>query len=259
MPKFAANLTWLFTELPLLDRFAAAANAGFTAVELLTPYEHSAAELRARLDAAGLTMVLINAPAGDATRGERGLASLPGREANFDASIEWAIATAQALGTRQIHVMAGLLQHGGRRQTYVANLRRAATRAAQDGLTLLIEPINRRDVPGYFLATLEDARSVIHEVAAANLGLQFDIYHRQMTAGDVVAALIEFAPLTQHMQLANPPDRGEPDRGELDYRTLFEVIDGLGYTGHIGCEYKPRTTTAAGLVWAERLGVRLGD
>ena len=258
MPRFAANLTWLFTELPLPERFAAAAAAGFRAVEILDPYAHPALEIAARCTAAGLAMVLVNAPAGEAAKGERGLAGLPGREADFDASIERAISYAEAFHCTQLHVMAGLLHHGATRATYVANLKRAAARVTKVGMTIVIEPINRRDVPGYFLNTLDEARSVIHEVAAANLGLQFDLYHRQMVAGDVVAAIREFASITRHMQLANPPDRGEPDAGELDYRYLFDVIDRSGFKGHIGCEYKPRTTTVAGLAWAERLGVKLG-
>lgn len=258
MPRFAANLSWLFTERALPDRFAAARAAGFASVELLDPYGHAAAEIAARCRDADLAMVLINTPFGDAARGERGLAALAGREAEFLASLERAVEYAVTIGAPRIHVMAGVLEHGAERTTYVANLKRAAARSATAGLDIVIEPINRRDVPGYFLVTLEDARSIIEEVAAPNLGLQLDIYHRQIVAGDVVRAIRTFAPITRHMQLANPPDRGEPDRGELDYRYLFEVIDGTGYTGHIGCEYKPRTTTEDGLAWVERLGVSLG-
>jgi hydroxypyruvate isomerase len=258
MPRFAANLSWLFTELPLLDRFEAAAASGFRAVEVLFPYEAPAEAIKARLDAARLRMVLINAPPGDWAKGDRGLAGLPGREAEFDAALEQAIGYALALGVPQIHVMAGLLHHGAERRTYVASLTRAAQRAAAADLGVVIEPINRRDVPGYFLETCEDARSAIHEVGAKNLGLQFDIYHRQMVRGDVIRGIEEFLPLIRHMQLANPPDRGEPDRGELDYRSLFEAIDRLGYRGFIGCEYKPRAGTVPGLAWGERLGVTFG-
>lgn len=256
MPRFAANLSFLFTELPFLDRFEAAAKAGFRAVESTNVYEAPAAEVAARLKANGLTLALMNTPAGNAEAGERGLASLPGREKEFDAGLASALRYAEATDCERIHVLAGLVHHGGRRATYVANLRRAAKKAA--GVTLLIEPINRRDIPGYFLNKTGEARSVIHEVGAKNLGLQLDLYHRQIEEGDVAAAIAEFGPLARHYQVASPPDRGEPDAGEMNYRWLFAEIDKSGFDGWVGCEYKPRKGTLAGLKWAKACGVALG-
>lgn len=249
MPRFAANLSWLFTEVPLLERFDAAARAGFEAVEILTPYEVPATDLAARLKASGLAQVLINAPAGDAARGERGLAALPGREADFDASIATALAYAKALACPRVHVLPGLRHHGAQRATYIANLRRAARTAADAGVELLIEPINTRDVPGFFLNTTGEARAVIHEVGAPNLRLQLDLYHRQIQEGDTATAIREFAALVGHYQIASPPDRGEPDDGEMNYPYLFRIIDETGFDGFVGCEYKPRRGTLEGLGW----------
>jgi hydroxypyruvate isomerase len=256
MPRFAANLSFLFTELPFLDRFEAAAKAGFRAVESTNVYEAPANEIAARLKANGLTMALLNTPAGNAEAGERGLAALPGREKEFDAAVASALRYAEATQCRRIHVLAGVVHHGARRATYVASLARAAKAAA--GVDLLIEPINRRDIPGYFLNKTADARSVIHEVGAKNLGLQFDLYHRQVEEGDVATAMAEFAPLIRHVQVASPPDRGEPDNGEMNYRWLFEKIDASGFDGWVGCEYRPRGGTVAGLKWAEACSVSLG-
>jgi hydroxypyruvate isomerase len=257
MPRFAANLSFLFTELPFLDRFEAAAKAGFRAVESTNVYEAPAEEIALRLKANGLTLALLNTPAGKAEAGERGLAALPGRENDFDAAITTALRYAEATGCRQIHVLAGVVHHGARRTTYVSNLKAAAKMAAGSGVTLLIEPINRRDIPGYFLNRTAEARGVIHEVGEPNLGLQFDIYHRQVEEGDVVTAMREFAPLTRHYQIANPPDRGEPDDGELNCRALFKEIDAGGFAGFVGCEYRPRGGTVAGLTWAAACGVSL--
>ncbi len=256
MPRFAANLSFLFTEVPFLDRFEAAAKAGFKAVESTNVYEAPANEIAARLKANGLTMALLNTPAGNAEAGERGLAALPGRERDFDAAIASALRYAEATGCRRIHVLAGVVHHGARRATFVANLRRAAKTAA--GVDLLIEPINRRDIPGYFVNKTHEARSVIHEVGAVNVGLQFDLYHRQVEEGDVATAMAEFAPLIRHYQVASPPDRGEPDRGEMNYRWLFEQIDASGFDGWVGCEYRPRRGTVEGLAWTKACGVTLG-
>jgi hydroxypyruvate isomerase len=255
MPRFAANLSFLFTELPFLDRFEAAAKAGFKAVESTNVYEAPASEIAARLKANGLTMALLNTPAGNADAGERGLAALPGREKDFDAAVASALRYAEATQCRRIHVLAGVVHQGARRATYVANLARAAKAAT--GVDLLIEPINRRDIPGYFLNRTADARSVIHEVGARNIGLQFDLYHRQVEEGDVATAMAEFAPLIRHFQVASPPDRGEPDAGEMNYRWLFRQIDASGFDGWVGCEYRPRAGTVAGLKWAEACGVSL--
>jgi hydroxypyruvate isomerase len=256
MPRFAANLSFLFTELPFLDRFEAAAKAGFKAVESTNVYEAPAGEIAARLKANGLTLALLNTPAGNAEAGERGLASLPGRETDFDAGLASALRYAEATDCRRIHVLAGLVHQGARRATYVANLKRGAKAAA--GVTLLIEPINRRDVPGYFLNRTGEARSVIHEVGALNVGLQLDLYHRQVEEGDVATAIAEFGPLARHYQVASPPDRGEPDEGEMNYRWLFQQIDASGFDGWVGCEYRPRRGTVEGLKWAAACGVTLG-
>jgi hydroxypyruvate isomerase len=258
MPRFAANLNFLFSELPFLDRFEAAAKAGFRAVESTDLYAASATEVADRLSANKLVLALFNAPAGDASKGERGLAALPGREAEFAACFETAMGYAEATGSRLIHVMPGLVHHGARRDVYVANLKKAARRAASAGAEIVIEPINRRDIPGFFLNKTADARAIIHEVAEPNLGLQFDLYHRQIEEGDVAMAIDEFRPLTRHYQIASPPDRGEPDAGEMNYRWLFGKIDASGFAGYIGCEYRPRAGTLAGLTWAAACGVTLG-
>jgi hydroxypyruvate isomerase len=258
MPRFCANLNFLFTEVPLLDRFAAAAKAGFKAVEIGNPYEAPAADIAERLKSNGLTLVLINTTAGDAAKGERGRAALAGREKDFDADVEAALSYCAAAGCKLIHVMAGVVHQGARREVFVANLKRAARKAAGAGVTLVIEPINRRDIPGYFLNKLAEARAIIYEVGEANLGLQFDIYHRQVEDGDVAVAIKEYAALTRHYQIANPPDRGEPDAGDLNYAWLLGQIDASGYTGWVGCEYKPRRSTEEGLGWTKACGVSLG-
>jgi hydroxypyruvate isomerase len=258
MVKLAANLSFMFTEVAFLDRFGAAAEAGFKAVEFLFPYEWPAEELQRRLAAHGLTQALFNLPPGDWAKGERGLAAVPGREAEFEAAVRTGLAYAKALGCRTVHAMPGLRHHGTDRRTYVANLRKAATMAAVDGVTVVIEPINQRDIPGFFLSTTAEARAIIHEVGAPNLGLQFDIYHRAIQEGDVSMAIREFGHLAHHYQIANPPDRGEPDAGELDFRHIFKEIAATGYAGFVGCEYKPRATTRAGLAWIGRCGLSLG-
>jgi hydroxypyruvate isomerase len=258
MPRFAANLSFLFTELPFLDRFEAAAKAGFKGVEFMFPYAVPADDIRARLDANGLALVLFNLPPGHWDKGERGYAALPGRENEFASAVDLALTYAERLSCSRLHVMAGLTQHGAAREAYVANLRTAAAWAEPLGIDVLIEPINTRDMPGYFLTCTSDARDVISEVGAPNLGLQLDLYHRHVMEGDVEAAIAEFGPLARHYQCASPPDRGEPDQGDLDYARLFRVIDVTGYSGWIGCEYKPRGETLAGLGWPAACGVTLG-
>lgn len=258
MPRFCANLNFLFTEVPLLDRFDAAAKAGFKAVEIGNPYEASAGDIAARLKGNGLTLALINTTAGDAKAGERGRSALSGRENDFDADMEAALSCAAATGCTLIHLMAGLVHQGARRDTFVANLKKAARKAAAAGVNVVIEPINRRDIPGYFLNKLHEARAIIYEVGEPNLGLQFDVYHRQVEDGDVAVAIKEYAALTRHYQIANPPDRGEPDEGDLNYRWLLQQIDASGYKGWVGCEYKPRRGTVEGLKWAAACGVKLG-
>jgi hydroxypyruvate isomerase len=257
MPRFAANLSFMFTELDFLDRFEAAAGAGFKGVEFMFPYAHDAKDIRARLDANGLELVLFNLPPGHWDKGERGFAALPGREDEFASAVDLALRYAEALSCPRLHAMAGLATHGAQRDAYVANLTLAAQWAAGSA-DILIEPINTRDIPGYFLNTTRDARDIINETGEPNLGLQLDLYHRHVMEGDVPGAIAEFAPLVRHYQCAGPPDRGEPDQGEIDYREAFKLIDGTGYSGWIGCEYKPRAGTRAGLAWVERCGVVLG-
>ncbi|WP_072396626.1 2-oxo-tetronate isomerase [Hyphomicrobium sp. CS1GBMeth3] len=258
MPRFDANLSFLFTDLPFLDRFEAAARAGFKGVEFMFPYAVPADEIRARLDATGLELVLFNLPPGHWDKGERGFAALPGREDEFASAVDLALTYAEALGCRRLHVMAGLATHGATRETYIANLRLAADWAAPSGIDILIEPINTRDIPGYFLTRTAEARDVIAEVGAPNLGLQFDLYHRHLMEGDIENALAEFGPLARHYQCADPPDRGEPSMSVLDYARIFRLIDASGYTGWIGCEYKPRGATLDGLAWTAACGVTLG-
>jgi hydroxypyruvate isomerase len=258
MPRFAANLSFLFTELPFLDRFEAAAKAGFKGVEFLNPFEAPTAEIVARLRANGLTQALFNMAHGDWSKGERGMSAIPGRDAEFEEATAKALRFAEASGCRTIFAMAGLKHHGAERRTYVHNLKTAARMAATSGVDIIIEPINSRDIPGYLLNYTGEARSIIHEVGAPNVGLQFDLYHRQVMEGDVATAIGEFGALARHYQIASPPDRGEPDRGELNYAYLFEAIDASGFRGWVGCEYKPRNGTVPGLGWAKRLGVALG-
>jgi hydroxypyruvate isomerase len=257
MPKFAANLSFMFTEVPFPDRFEAAAKAGFRAVEFLSPFELRKDDLVARLQGNGLTQALFNMAHGDFSKGERGMSAIPGREAEFETAVAAALEYAEATGCKRLFAMAGLKHHGANRATYVKNLRRAARMLAGSGIDVIIEPINTRDIPGYFLNTTGEARSIIYEVAEPNVGLQFDLYHRQIMEGDVAVAIAEFAPLARHYQIASPPDRGEPDDGEMNYAYLFKLIDQTGFDGWIGCEYKPRGETVAGLAWVKSLGVTL--
>jgi hydroxypyruvate isomerase len=255
MPRFAANLSLLYPEHAFLDRFAAARADGFEAVEYLFPYEHEAAVLAACLRENGLQQVLFNAPPGDLAAGERGLACLPGREAQFRDSIARALDYAVALPCPRVHVMAGVLPAGADRTPYQAvylrNLAWAAQRAADVGVTLLIEPINRRDMPGYFLNRQDHAHDLVAEVGAANVQVQMDLYHCQIVEGDVAMKLREYLPTGRvgHLQIAGVPERHEPDVGELNYPYLFSLIDSLGYTGFVGCEYRPRASTSQGLAW----------
>lgn len=258
MPRFCANLSFLFTELPFLDRFEAAAKAGFKGVEYLNPFEAPKAEIAARLQANGLTQALFNMAHGDWSKGERGMSAIPGREAEYEKAVTAALDCAVAFGCTRVFSMAGLKHHGADRATYVKNLKTAARMARPADVDVIIEPINTRDIPGYFLSTTGEARSIIHEVGEPNVGLQFDLYHRQVMEGDVAKAIDEFGHLARHYQIASPPDRGEPDDGELNYTYLFRKIDESGFKGWVGCEYKPRRGTVEGLGWAKALGVTLG-
>ena len=282
MPRFAANLSLLYTELPFLDRFEAAARDGFEAVEYLFPYAFDLAELLARLKANGLQQVLFNAPPGgtdapgiDAAwaAGARGTASVPGREAEFRTGVQLALRYADALDCPRIHCMAGLLsesaagadQESAARSVYVSNLRWAATEAAKSGRTILIEPINPRDMPRFFLNRQDEAHAVVQEVGAPNLQVQMDLYHCQIVEGDVAMKLRQYLPTGRvgHLQIAGVPERHEPDVGELNCAYLFEVIDEVaaqcGWQGWVGCEYRPRLGaepggTSRGLGWRPRAG-----
>lgn len=254
MPRLAANLSMMYTEHPFLERFDAAARDGFSGVEFLFPYEFAAAEIRSRLDRHGLTQALFNAPPGNWAAGERGIASLPGREDEFRRGLDQALEYAAVLGNRKLHVMAGLVRPGqdraAQRDAYLKNLARAASAAATAGVTVVIEPINTRDMPGYFLNRQDDAQAIRAQVGADNLKVQFDIYHCQIVEGDIAMKLERDMPGIGHIQVAGVPQRHEPDLGELNYPYLFERIDALGYSGWIGCEYRPRAGTTEGLGWA---------
>ncbi|MEC5212453.1 hydroxypyruvate isomerase [Polaromonas sp. CG_9.5] len=256
MPKFAANLTMLFTEHPFLDRFEYAAKAGFKAVEFLFPYAWPAEEIRQRLDANNLTLVLHNLPAGDWDAGERGIACLPERVAEFREGVAKAIVYAKALGVKQLNCLAGKAPEGVAddvlRQTFVENLRFAAAELKKAGLRLLIEPINTFDIPGFYLNRTTQAVSILVEVGADNAFVQYDIYHAQRMEGELAATMQKYLPRIGHIQLADNPGRNEPGTGEINYAFLFAHLERIGYDGWIGCEYKPATTTEAGLGWRDQ-------
>ena len=253
MPKFAANLTMLFGELPFLDRFAAAKAAGFGGVEYLFPYDFEKAALSEQLQRYGLTQVLHNLPAGDWASGERGIAILPDRVDEFRDGVARAIAYAKALDCPQVNCLVGIAPAGADaaelRSVLVKNLRFAADALASQRIKLLIEPINTRDIPGFFLTGTEQAARIIDDVGSDNLFIQYDIYHMQIMEGDIAPTLQKHLPKIAHVQLADNPGRNEPGTGEINYPFLFRHLDGIGYRGWIGCEYKPKTSTAAGLGW----------
>jgi hydroxypyruvate isomerase len=253
MPKFAANLTLLFNEVPFLDRFERAARAGFGAVEFQFPYAFDAAEIKARLDAHGLQLVLHNLPAGDSDAGERGIACHPDRGAAFRAGVAQAIGYARTLGVPQLNCLAGKAPAGVEpavlRRTLVDNLRFAAGELKAAGLKLLIEPINTFDIPGFVLNRTAQAVEILDEVGADNAFVQYDIYHAQRGEGELAGTLERLLPRIGHVQVADNPGRHEPGTGEINYRFLFQHLDRIGYQGWVGCEYKPATTTEAGLGW----------
>jgi hydroxypyruvate isomerase len=259
MPRLAANLSMMFNEVPFLNRFAAARKAGFDAVEFLFPYEHPPAELRKRLEGEGLTQALFNMPPGDWARGERGLASLPGRQAEFHEGVKQALDYAAVLGCRLVHCMAGIVPVGVSPVTagsvYAANLAAAAEQAQKAGVRLVIEPINHRDMPGYFLNTEAQGAAVVEAIGRDRLGLQFDVYHCQTTEGDVTKRMEQFMPVIAHMQIADVPARNEPGTGEIGWKFVFRRMDELGYGGWVGCEYRPAGDTVAGLKWRQEFGV----
>jgi len=254
MLRLAANLSTLFTEVALEARFDAAAAAGFRAVEIQFPYALTAAELRSRIRDAGLTLALFNAPPGDAARGERGLAGLPGREAEFRSSVMRALDYATASACRRIHVMSGLRSPDVPVERQLATLRDnvavAAELAAAAGVTLLLEPINRRDVPDYLLGDTGMALEVLSSLALPNLALQFDFYHQQIMAGDLARRFAELLPRIGHVQLADNPGRHEPGTGEIRYEWLLGQVASSAYEGWVGCEYVPSRDTASSLQWA---------
>lgn len=258
MPRFAANLSMMYVEHAFLDRFAAAAADGFTAVEYLFPYEYPAEQLRGRLDANGLSQVLFNAPPGDFEAGERGTASIPGREAEFREGFGLALNYAETLTCPRVHVMAGLAPTGADREelltVYRGNLTWAAEQAAGRGVDVLIEPINQRDMPGYLLSLQDEAHQIVGEIGLPNLKVQLDLYHCQITEGDVTVRLRSDIPTGRvgHLQIAGVPDRHEPDSGELAIDYVLAVVDETGFDGWVGCEYRPTAGTSEGLGWMRR-------
>ncbi len=256
MPKLAANLTMMFTDLPFLDRFAAAAAAGFRGVECLAPYEAPGGAIRERLDAAGLELVLFNMAIGDWAAGDRGLGADPARVGEFRLSLAQGLDYARATGCRRLHLMAGKIPARASRaawtRTFVRNARRAADTVAQDGIDLMFEPINTRvDIPGYFYGTTEAALELIDKVDRPNVKLQYDIYHMQIMEGDLARSIERLLPRIGHIQIADNPGRGEPGTGEINYAWLLPRLDALGYAGWVGCEYRPVGDTSAGLGWAK--------
>ena len=243
----------MFTEHAFLDRFAAAADAGFQAVEFLFPFDYEIEVLEERLQRNTLTLALFNLYPGDWAQGGRGLTALQGQEKAFQEALSQALEYASALGCRQLHAMAGLEAQGAGRARYVANLKYACACAAPKGIDILIEPINRQDMPGYFLERTDEAVAVINDVGCDNIGLQFDLYHRHKSEGGVANAIAQYVAYARHYQCAAPRDRGEPDQVDMDYKDIFQRIDASGYSGWIGCEYRPRGRTQDGLKWRQDL------
>ncbi|MBI5263681.1 MAG: hydroxypyruvate isomerase family protein [Bradyrhizobium sp.] len=251
MPRFAANLTMMFTEVPFLDRFEAAATAGFTAVEFLFPYDHPVEQIGERLRRNGLTQALFNLPPGDWNAGEKGFAALPDRFADLEKSFRTALPYVQATGVKRVHLMAGMASRSDPKvvAAYRKSVAAAAEFFAPHGLDVVIEPINSRNIPGYFLNDFGFAHDLIRELDLPNLKLQFDIYHCQIIHGDVTMRLREMMPIIGHIQIASIPSRNEPDGEELNYPFIFAELDRLGYSGFAGCEYNPRGKTTEGLGW----------
>jgi hydroxypyruvate isomerase len=256
MPKFAANVTMMFNEVAFPQRFAAAAAAGFTAVEFLFPYDHAPQSIAGWLKESHLENVLFNLPPGDWASGERGIASLPGRGEEFRAGVARALDYALALGTKRVHMMAGLVPFGAdaaelvqRRMVYLENLKHAAEVFGAHGIMVLIEPINGRDMPGYFLVTQAQAHALRRDSGAPNVKVQMDFYHAQIVEGDIAMTFKQHVDGIGHVQIASVPARNEPDDGEVNYPYLFRMLDECGYDGWIGCEYRPRARTEDGLGW----------
>lgn len=258
MLKFAANLSMMFGEVPFLERFAAAAQCGFRGVEFLFPYDHPEEVVEARMREAGVEIVLFNFPPGDWSAGERGITCIPGREAEFRQGVDKSLSYALRLGVRRLHAMAGIAPPDADRDackaTLIENLKYAASRLQPHGITLLVEAINTRDIPGFFISTQAESYAVCEAVGAPNIKMQMDCYHMQVMEGDLTTKLRRYAPHCGHIQIAGPPGRNEPDTGEVRYEYLFQVLEEIGYDGWIGCEYRPAGKTVDGLGWFRRLG-----
>jgi len=255
MPRFAANLTLLFSELPFLERFGAAARAGFGAVEFVSPYEHPPEEVARAARDARVEVAMFNLPAGDWGRGDRGMACDPGRDAELREGVLRALDYAGALGCARLHCMAGIRPAGvdeaALRDAYLASLRFAGSALAARGLTLLVEGINTRDMPGYYLSTSRQAFELMDAAGVPNLYYQYDVYHMQIMEGDLAATLERRIGRIGHVQIADPPGRHEPGTGEVNFGFLLRHLDRIGYRGWVGCEYRPRAGTEAGLSWME--------
>ncbi len=257
MPRFAANLAYMFTERPMMERFGAAAAAGFKAVELQFPYDLAPTDVRAELQRHGLAQLGLNTQPRQ-NGGEAGLGAVPGREREFAEVFAKALDYVVAIGGSAIHTMAGIVppeQRPAAERVFVANYARAADLAAEKNVTLLIEPLNPRDRPGYFVGRVEQAADLIAQVGRPNVKIQFDFYHVQITSGDLIKRFEKFLPAIGHVQIAAVPSRAEPDEGEVSYPAVFDALDRLGYAGWIGCEYKPRARTEDGLGWGRRYGL----
>ena len=258
MPRFAANLMTMFHDVPVEERFGAARELGFTAVEYLFPYGQSPDDVQAGLRDAGLAMILLNTPLGDAAQGERGLAAVPGRDADFRRDFDQAMEYAVHIGVPMIHVMVGVVAPGDREaatSTLLRNIRTAADIAARHGIRLLLEPLNTEDTPGYFLTGTAETRGVMEAVGRDNVRLQFDFYHRQIMEGNLAHRLTDNLDVIGHIQFSSVPGRHEPQHGEINMAYLFDVCDRLGYDGWIGCEYRPKTTVRDGLGWGAPYGI----
>lgn len=256
MPKFAANLTMMFNEVEFLDRFDAANSNGFRAVEFLFPYAFEADQIAEKLDKNGLELALFNMPPGDWDAGDKGMAALPGREQEFQDTVGVALEYAKAFGNKTVHMMAGILPGDlsveKAFETYVSNYQYCADAFADLGVTVILEPLNTRDVPGYMISQNAGARAVIAAADRPNVGLQFDFYHVQIMTGDLATQFEIHLDITKHVQIAGVPERHEPNVGEINYPYLFDLMDRLGYEGYVGCEYRPQNGTEAGLGWLPR-------
>lgn len=256
MAKFAANLSMMFNEVPFMQRFASAANAGFKGVEYLFPYEEDANAIAGELKKYNLTQALFNMPAGDWGAGERGMASIPGREAEFAEDVQTALKYAKALGCKQVHAMAGKVDENftleQQKACFIKNIQHAADVMAEHGIRVLIEPINTRDMPGYFLTTQKQAEALLPEINRENVFIQLDLYHCQIMEGDLLKTIERLWGKFSHIQIASVPYRHEPDSGEVNYPWIFKKLDEMGYEGWLGCEYHPAGRTEDGLGWLKQ-------